>query len=432
MINRTTLLLLMIFLLFSCSEQNNNSPEVQAPLQAEILMNLSDPAIDIDYLVIAPEALINAGRKLCSYRNLDTDDDVNEAAVISLSSIVELYPGDTIAAITSFLSTEPHEWKALPKYVVLLGDEKLNSGSAGIPVFKVPKGEPNRSEFYDNIYLDPDKDETFDYIVARIPIRSEKEMDLYISKVKNYMMNSNESIFFATDNSLTPSFPEWMKINGYDYDIPNEFPISSSKSRSQWNELPFNSYTFEMMTPLGRIGWDVEKYNTENFLDDCDDLLRNIQDSSTVVSVGETNFFENRVKARADFFKKANGNHKLQVYLGHASPETFTVEALYNYKDTSSFTTPSVILHLGCYSAEFTSDSSMTRKLMFSSKGGTVALLGCPYTNYVTPGTNYIQSFLSDFAQDTNATVGEIFSRQLDRRDSDFFILLGDPAIRIN
>lgn len=422
-------LFLFTVLLFSCSTRNETT-ETHTPLQAEIL-DLSEKNIDIDYLVIAPEPLLNAGKKLCSFHNINTDDDVKEAAVVSLCSIMELYPGDTISALTSFLSSDTHKWNSLPKYVVLLGDEKLNSGEAGIPVFKVPKGESNPFEYYDNIYLDPDKDTIIDYIVARIPIRSEKEMDLYLFKMGTYKRNSKESVFFTVDNSKRPSFPEWMKCNGYVYDVPEEFPINS-KSRSTWFEINFSEYSAHMSTIIESIGWKNNTFYIDDFIIDYDSLLKDVNDSSLMVSKGENFFFDNRAAARNDFYNKANQNHKLQVHLGHAAPEQFTVENIYSFKDTSLFTTPSVFLHLGCYSAEFTSDSSMTRKLMFSSRGGPVAFLGCPYANYATPGSTYINSFLSDFSENTDATVGDLFLQERNRTsEKRYFILLGDPALRI-
>lgn len=315
---------------------------------------------------------------------------------------------------------------------MLLGDEKLQNDTPGIPVFKVPKGQSNRDEYYDNIYLDPNKDNEIDYIIARIPLRSEKEMDQYLLKIKRFKANSQESIFFAVDNSEKPSFPEWMKFNGYDYDIPDEFPISS-KSRSVWIDLSFSKFSTQILSIMESTGWGNKIFYTDEFIINYDSLLSGIDDSTLMVSKGENVFITNRDLARKNFFNKANQNHKLQVHLGHAAPEQFTVENIYSFKDTSLFTTPSVVLHMGCYSAEFTSDSSMTRKLMFSSKGGPVAFLGCPYLNYASPASSYISSFLSNFSENMNATVGDLFLLQRNRSGGEhYFILLGDPAIRIN
>lgn len=422
-------LLFTILLLVSCSDESADG-RFQEEIVAEVLSELSDSTIDVDYLVITPEALLNSARKLCSDHNLDTTDDVHKGAVVSLNSIIDLYPGDTVGAILSFLEKDASRWKISPKYVVLMGHTTLADGSAGIPV--PVKASDAGYVNHDNIYL-TSKEGVISRIVARIPVQSEHEFERYRQKVKRYKTYAERSALFISDNSRFPSFPEWMRLNDYEYDIPTEFPISIGNTRYDDGlfDLPFQTTSEELGKLLEKTGRSVEHFLIENYMTNMDSLLHGLSEYDDLVTIGESFFFPNREKMRDTFFDKVNKNYSLRIYLGHASPESFTVETLYSFQDTTRFTTPSIVLHLGCFSGEFTSDSSMTRKLMFSSDGGPVAFIGAADYNYMRPGESCVRSIFESMNDDQNQTLGELWKQAIQSGGYDRFILLGDPALKI-
>lgn len=420
------LCLFSFFVLVSCSEDNTFHSD-DSDLQAEVITNLHDSATAVDYLVIAPQSLELAGRKLCSFHNKDTTNSLENAAVVTLGSIVELYGADTITAIHTFLKELPNKWAKDPKYIVLLGDARLADNQPGIPV-----PDTSYTGIYDNFYITPDTSSAHRYIVARIPVRSEEELDRYLTKVKTFRQNRTRSVAWIKDNNLLPSFPEWMRYNGYEYEIPDDFPSSNRTDRTRWSEIYFDQIAQGLMPILDNDGWNSTLFDMDHFTANYDSLLVGITEYDSLIVIGENRFFKDREKMREAFFPTVNKNHSLQIFLGHASPEIFTVEKLYSYEDAAQFTTPTIVLHLGCYSAEFTSDSSMTRTLMFQSEGGPVAFLGCPYVNYASNGTQAIRTILNDMVTDPSLTIGELFEEySKDNSTRKRFILLGDPLLRV-
>ncbi len=435
--------LLCAILITSCSTTDDSeslpNPE---PLNALVLTEFTDTTTQFDYLVLSPDELIPAALELCSYRNNDTLDDVSNATVIPVSTLLDMFGSDTLSAIDNLLLHNPltsdsysSTWSNKLKYVVILGDVILDSKQVGIPSGDslVTSIHP-KSPIYHNRFISPSESSDLSFIVARIPIRNNNEMNLYIVKMKEYQNNSQKSAFVALDNEVRPSFPEWMNLNGYEYKFPNIIVnISKTRSNEFW-EIPFREEVSRLSETLADAGWSISEYNTESYCTNYDSLYNetvNIGEklSDSDIDIGEDIFITDWKRARTDFFTKANQNHSLQIFYGHASPEHFTSEQVYSYYDTSEFTTPSVVLHLGCESGSFTSDSSMTRKLLFSSKGGPVAFIGAPVTNYFGPGTRYLNDLVDDIVSTPNQTIGEYFVLQ---GKPGLFILLGDPAIQMN
>jgi hypothetical protein len=158
-----------------------------------------------DYLLIAPSELKEAAERLADYRQgkLDT-------MVVELQDIYDEfnYGLSSPEAIRDFLSYVYHNWRKVPRYVVLVGegtyDYKDNKGYGDnlFPVLMV--ATPHGLFAGDNRFVDVvGNDGVPEMAIGRLPVVTSDELDAFIDKIMAYEStggNWRDRVLMLADN----------------------------------------------------------------------------------------------------------------------------------------------------------------------------------------------------------------------------------------
>jgi hypothetical protein len=154
-----------------------------APMTAADLQSSSDP---VDYLIIAPPALVDAAQTLADYRQ----GKGLSSRVVGTDEIYDSYNWGVASphAVRDFLRDAFHNWSV--RYVVLLGigsfDYRDLGGKGEPQAPTLMTSTPNGLFGCDNCLVDFDGDGAPDMAIGRIPAASVVDLQTYLAKVKAY------------------------------------------------------------------------------------------------------------------------------------------------------------------------------------------------------------------------------------------------------
>ncbi|MER2601747.1 MAG: C25 family cysteine peptidase, partial [Candidatus Competibacter phosphatis] len=153
-----------------------------APMTAADLQSSSDP---VDYLIIAPPALVDAAQTLADYRQ----GKGLSSRVVGTDEIYDSYNWGIASphAVRDFLRDAFHNWSV--RYVVLVGIGSFDyrEGSKGEPQAPtLMTSTPNGLFGCDNCLVDFDGDGAPDMAIGRIPAASAVDLQTYLTKVEAY------------------------------------------------------------------------------------------------------------------------------------------------------------------------------------------------------------------------------------------------------
>lgn len=154
-----------------------------APMTAADLQSSSDP---VDYLIIAPPALVDAAQTLANYRQ----GKGLSSRVVGTDEIYDSYNWGVASphAVRDFLRDAFHNWGV--RYVVLVGigsfDYRDLGGKGEPQAPTLMTSTPNGLFGCDNCLVDFDGDGAPDMAVGRIPAASVVDLQTYLAKVEAY------------------------------------------------------------------------------------------------------------------------------------------------------------------------------------------------------------------------------------------------------
>ncbi|HEC11923.1 MAG TPA: hypothetical protein ENI80_01510 [Acidiferrobacteraceae bacterium] len=185
----------------------------------------------VDYLVIAPEVLVDGAQVLADYRQ----GQGLSSMVVSLEDVYNTfgYGLRTPEAIKSMLEYVYHSWSGVPRFVLLVGDgtfdyfDRWAVGGNLLPPLLVatPFGGIMAS---DNAFADVAGDDGVpEFAIGRIPVLSADELATVVEKIKLYESSSslsdvimladkrdkNAGEFAADSDALANLLPQSMRVN---------------------------------------------------------------------------------------------------------------------------------------------------------------------------------------------------------------------------
>jgi hypothetical protein len=150
---------------------------------------LQDPDLDVDYIIITPDASWDASvAPLINYRQGQGHSVLRARIVEEIRP--EFGPGPDTTLVKEFLQYAFENFRSLPQFVLLVGDS-VDPQYAGTNIFpSLQRGHhaygADNTFPYDDGYVTMDNDLIPDYILGRLPARSPAEMTAYVSKLIAY------------------------------------------------------------------------------------------------------------------------------------------------------------------------------------------------------------------------------------------------------
>lgn len=183
--------------LFFYSESSTAPP---SSLRAAEASSLSSANRAADYVIVAPEQLLDAAEGLARLRRRDG----LETLVVDLDQIYdEFSAGERLPhAIHDFVATAAARWRRAPRYVVLAGAGTLDyRGIASDPGLVPPLLAGTRDGLFaaDGLFTDLDGDSRPDIAIGRIPVWSGAELDAYVAKLEARNAAGPRAFVFAAD-----------------------------------------------------------------------------------------------------------------------------------------------------------------------------------------------------------------------------------------
>lgn len=181
-----------------------------APMTAADLQSSSDP---VDYLIVAPPALVDAAQALANYRQ----GKGLSSRVVGTDEIYDSYNWGVASphAVRDFLRDAFHNWGV--RYVVLVGIGSFDyrEGSKGEPQAPtLMTSTPNGLFGCDNCLVDFDGDGAPDMAIGRIPAASVVDLQTYFAKVEAYekgtvsLYNAGAMLLADKPDSAAGYFPQ--------------------------------------------------------------------------------------------------------------------------------------------------------------------------------------------------------------------------------
>jgi hypothetical protein len=209
---------------------------ITASVTAVKSSNLSDRRNIADYLIIAPDPLVETAKLLADYRYYSQG---LKTMVVKLEDIMNEfnYGISSPEAIKKFLSIAYSRWKKSPRYVVLAGDGSMdykdNLGFGGNLIPSKMVSTDYGLAMSDNYLADVNGDHLPEIAIGRLPVVNPVELQTVISKIKTYERNrgnnrvilladtpDNGGDFIADSEALTGLFPSGYAINRIYLDDP--------------------------------------------------------------------------------------------------------------------------------------------------------------------------------------------------------------------
>jgi hypothetical protein len=358
-----------------------------APMIAADLQSSSDP---VDYLIIAPPALVDAAQTLANYRQ----GKGLSSRVVGTDEICDSYNWGVASphAVRDFLRDAFHNWGV--RYVVLVGTGSFDYRDLG------GKGEPQAPTLMtstpnglfgcDNCLVDFDGDGAPDMAVGRIPAASVVDLQTYLAKVEAYEKGTVP--LYQAGAMLLADKPD--PAAGY-------FPQDSD-----WvaELLPSG-------TAMTRIYLNQQAIGT----------------------------------ARSLLFEGMNRGTGWVNYLGHGGADRFSAAGLLTWDDMGTLNSIGplpVVSALTCAANRFEVPSyvALGERLILDADGGAIAVWAPTGLSLNEPAVRLNRSLFAAVFQQQMPTLGEAVQQALQdnirRQDVPTYMLriyslLGDPALQL-
>ena len=288
-----------------------------ADMPSDLLNRHNNP----DYIIIAPDELIEGAHYLADYRKKKG----LKVTVVNVEDIMDEfnYGLSSPKAIKSFLTYAYNNWEKPPKYVLLIGDstydyrDSLNYGENLVPTMVV--STPMGLFTSDNTLADVNSDHIPDIAIGRLPVLSPEELMDVTDKIIAFERNADNRILMLADNA----------------DSGGDFPADSDELTAIF---PSNYLTRKI-------------YLSEYTVDD----------------------------ARRMLFDKINTGTSIINYFGHASSSTLAAEKFLDINDVASLSNinrPFIINGMTCLMGLYAYPGldSLSETLMLKKDGGAAAV----------------------------------------------------------
>ncbi|MEM8934156.1 MAG: C25 family cysteine peptidase, partial [Acidobacteriota bacterium] len=157
-------------------------------VEPDVASSLRDTANAAAYIVVTPDALVDAARRLADRRGAD----FGSSLVVRLQDVMDEFADGRYhpPAIRDFLTYATSRWATPPTHVALLGDGSFDyqdrGGLGGNLLPPTLTGTPFGLYSSDLGYGDLDGDLRFDLALGRIPAATLAEAHAYVDKVEAY------------------------------------------------------------------------------------------------------------------------------------------------------------------------------------------------------------------------------------------------------
>jgi hypothetical protein len=289
-----------------------------------------------------------------------------------LTKVVNLYEigGNTAQLIEGYIDNAYYTWDIPPSGVLLIGDHGTSAmNSVAAPVW-------NNYCVSDNVYADVTGNELPDIIVARIPAKSDAEVEYMVSKVIHYERFPSENPYFY-DHPITSCQFVTASINQLVTEpLAGFFEVVHSKSANRINVAPY---------PLPEV-WSSSPYAQE-FIDLFGpDELGYIPATPDQVNCDWAGTAE-------DFLNGINTGAFLLLHNGTSAEQSW-IEPPFTATDINALTNadPTLVLSLGSLTGKFnaSADCLAERFLKHTYNGYPSGAIGVLAASEVT------YSFVSD------------------------------------
>jgi hypothetical protein len=408
--------------------------------QTPQITSVQSSSVECDYLVICPDELLTSALRLASYRNESAHDEIENAGVVSLSTIDREFPLDDTCPhafrIWYALKYAVENWSRIPAHVVLVGDDSVtfNEFDTAAP----PASEGMMPTFYysatvhhsstDSTKTATDFDysdfpyltvadtappltrynnryqltlrsaiDSFPYAMGRIPARSVQECNTYIDKLIRYERSGPAGAWY---NRIVLAADDAMQGTYIDHAAMSLPHLSSAESLAD--------HCFS--------GCFLDKTYLSSF----------VRSPSG-----------NHEQGRNHFFSAINKGARFAVYFGHGHPNSLSDEGFLRTADTALFTNDSalaIFFSFSCSNGEFLrkSGQQMCKAYLFTANVGSIAYVAAPVETYANANTSFARSLFSGFDTTGSCTLGEALAlgaAVTSGSSGRCYQILGDPAI---
>lgn len=338
-----------------------------------------------DYLVIAPDSLVEAAGELADYRagqGLST-------RVVSLDTIHDEL-GFGIPSpdnVRRFLAQVHDGWRPAPRFVVLVGKgtydfkDALGQGDNLMPPLMA--ATPLGLYASDNRLADVDGDGLADFMIGRVPVLSDEELRGFVAKLRSFEGSGLGEALFVADNA----------------DAAGNFPANSDEVAALLPEDVHVHRVYLSQLPLA--------------------------------------------EARAAMFDRLARGVGYWNYVGHGGLDRFTTEGLLTTSDVPSLvtSTPPVLASLTCSVGRFEIPgwASLGESLVMSESGGAIAVWAPSGLSYDVQALLLNRALVEALYDGETQYLGEAVHAALERFSREgqlpfmlsIYNLIGDPATRL-
>jgi hypothetical protein len=402
------------------------------------IMDMKQPSVRCDYLIIFPESFRSQALALAAYRNSSVYDDVQNAMAVSVNAILSQFPvPDTLPrsfSIWQGLKYASNQWTKKPNYVVLLGDD-----SVFVSGFDTLCAPPKSVGLMPTFYFDADtnhlaKDTIVEYsdyffqtiedsqppvkrmygnrwdysdwevrvpafALGRIPAQSSQQCQQYIDKLIRYEAQNKKGA--------------WM----------NHISLAADDAF----QLVDDSIVRD---PLGHDHLE----GVESLAEPC---FKGFFLDKTYLSSFTKNSEKIHESARTRFFDIEGQGVRWSVFFGHGHPYLLTDEKFLRSTDFTLFrndTAPTVFFAFSCSNGYFLRDSAlqMAKSFLFKPTGGCIAYFAATTESYSENNKQLAKAIFGQAGETDSLSLGmAVMKANVIVRDENmrFYEILGDPAI---
>jgi hypothetical protein len=353
---------------------------------ADTPSRLSSKINAADYVIIAPDELMEAVQVLADYRQ----SQGLKTMVIKLEDIMDEFNFGISSphAIKDFLTYAYHNWSKAPRYVVLVGegtyDYKDNQGFGDNLMPPMIVRTPFGLFPSDNILADADGDHIPDMAIGRLPVLTADELQGLVGKIITYESTVGNRIIMIADN------------------------------QDEGGNYTADSDDLALLVPKG---FSADKLYLPVY---SADYIRNV----LLYGIRSGTFLLN--------------------YIGHGNPYSMAHEGLLRIPDVSYMENAGrlfVLSAMTCTIGQFALPGydSLSEALVIKKDGGAVAVLAPSGLSLNSLSKTLAEGFFTSAFSGTALTLGdslrEAFRYYRNKEGSDFgldiYNLQGDPALRL-